>query len=359
MKICPTCSQKVGTKTIEKEKAKVMEMKRKIEPFGRKRGLLRLQLDKVEGKQNIKGEAIKRWKQDKEEILKLNVEIESLIHKREKHQKNESLKSDVRRYKKALEKLKNKNFELLRKAETINFKATALEEDAEESNKIVMKYNRVVSDIEKVERDVQLERIHKQELEDIIEKNEGKIELALHHNEEIDKENNKLLHLDDYLQYIRTVCKDEQIKQYAISANVPYLNKQTNHYLSEVGHGFYVALNKWLDLDIKGPGIAGATYGNLSGGEARGIDLSLQMALLDFARVKAGVFPDILELDELLDSSIDSYGLERIMQIVRMKQEEDNLKIFLVSHRKEVNDVGVDRTFLIEKVNGYSNVMIQ
>lgn len=359
MKICPTCNQKVGTKTIENEKAKVMKMRQDIVPFNRKRQLLRLQLDKIEGKQNIKGEAIKRWKQDKEQILKLNVEMGSLIHKKEKHEKNEKIKKDVRRYKRALEKLKNKNFELLRKAETINFKATALGEDAEESNKIVMKYNRVVSDIEKVERDFQLEKIHRQELEDIIDKNEGKIQLALQHNEEIEKEHNKLIHLDDYLQYIRTVCKDEQIKQYAISANIPYLNKQTNHYLSEVGHGFYVTLNKWLDLDIRGPGIAGATYGNLSGGEARGIDLSLQMALLDFARVKAGIFPDILELDELLDSSIDTYGLERIMQIVRMKQEEDNLKIFLVSHRKEVNDVSVDRTFLIEKVNGYSNVMIQ
>jgi DNA repair exonuclease SbcCD ATPase subunit len=358
MKICPTCNQKVGTKTIENEKAKVTKMKQDIVPFDRKREILRLKLDSVEKEQQIKSEAIRRWKQDKEELLTLNVKIGSLIHKKEKHEKNDSIKKDVRRYKRALKKLETKNFELLRKAETINFKATALGEDAEESNKIVMEYNRVVSDIEKVERDVQLERVHKQELEDIIEKNEGKIQLALHHNEEIEKEHNKLMHLDDYLQYIRTVCKDEQIKQYAISANVPYLNKQTNHYLSEVGHGFYVTLNKWLDLDIKGPGIAGATYGNLSGGEARGIDLSLQMALLDFARVKAGIFPDILELDELLDSSIDSYGLERIMQIVRVKQEEDNLKIFLVSHRKEVNDVSVDRTFLIEKVNGYSNVCI-
>ena len=359
MKICPTCNQKVGTKCIENEKTKINEKRKELEPFNRKRQILKFKLEDVEKKQQIKGEAIKRWSQDKEQILKLNVEMGSLIHKKEKHEKNEKIKKDVRRYKRALEKLKNKNFELLRKAETINFKATALGEDAEESNKIVMKYNRVVSDIEKVERDFQLEKIHRQELEDIIEKNEGKIQLALHHNEEIEKEHNKLLHLDDYLQYIRTVCKDEQIKQYAISANIPYLNKQTNHYLSEVGHGFYVMLDKWLDLDIKGPGITGATYGNLSGGEARGIDLSLQMALLDFARVKAGIFPDILELDELLDSSIDTYGLERIMQIVRMKQEEDNLKIFLVSHRKEVNDVSVDRTFLIEKVNGYSNVMIQ
>jgi len=359
MKICPTCNQKVGTKTIEKEKAKVNKKRQELVPFEKKRQILRFKHDDIEKKQQIKSEATKRWSQDKEQVLKLNVEMGSLIHKKEKHEKNEKIKKDVRRYKRALEKLKNKNFELIRKAETINFKATALGEDAEESNKIVMKYNRVVSDIEKVERDVQLEKIHRQELEEIIDKNEGKIELALHHNEEIEKEHNRLIHLDDYLQYIRTVCKDEQIKQYAISANIPYLNKQTNHYLSEVGHGFYVMLDKWLDLDIRGPGIAGATYGNLSGGEARGIDLSLQMALLDFARVKAGIFPDILELDELLDSSIDSYGLERIMQIVRMKQEEDNLKIFLVSHRKEVNDVGVDRTFLIEKVNGYSNVMIQ
>ena len=45
------------------------------------------------------------------------------------------------------------------------------------------------------------------------------------------------------------------------------------------------------------------------------------------------------------------------MQIVRLKQQQDKLKVFLVSHRKEVNDVSADRTILIEKVGGYSNVI--
>jgi DNA repair exonuclease SbcCD ATPase subunit len=170
---------------------------------------------------------------------------------------------------------------------------------------------------------------------------------------------NKLNDISDYLDYVKMICKDENVKQFAISTIIPYLTSRTNHYLSEVGYSFYVEFNNWLDEDIKGPGISNCTYGNLSGGESKAVSFALQMALLDVSRIQAGIFPDILLLDEILDSSVDSYGLEKILGIVKLKQREDRTKTFIVSHRKEVTDLDADRIYLIEKKDGFSHIRLQ
>ncbi len=358
--VCPTCGQKVkGAQTLQKIYANIEENKKKIDKLDGKANLFRMKLGDIENKDDIKRQAIIRWRKDKDEVMKLQSDINSLLHSQAQKYRKEKLKKDIKRYRNVQRKLEISMRKVIEEAESIGRKAAILSEDAAKAKNIIDKYNNVVSEIERIEEKLNLEQTHKDELKSMLNKAKSKIAEARVSNQDIENEEKKLLHLTDYMQYIRLVCKDENLKQYVISANMPYLNQQTNEYLSDVGTGFYVSLDKWLDLDIKGPGIRGASYGNLSGGEARGIDLSLQMAFLDFARVKAGVFPDILELDELLDSSVDSYGLEKIMQIVRAKQRKDNLKIYLVSHRKEVNDVSVDRTYMIEKVNGYSNVFLQ
>lgn len=358
--VCPTCGQKVkGAQTLQKIYANIEENKKKIDKLDEKANLFRMKLGDIEKKDDIKRQAIIRWRKDKDEVMKLQSDINSLLHSQAQKYRKEKLKKDIKRYRNVQRKLEISMRKVIEEAESIGRKAAILSEDTAKAKNIIDKYNNVVSEIERLEEKLNLEQTHKDELKSMLNKAKSKISEARVSNQDIENEEKKLLHLTDYMQYIRLVCKDENLKQYVISANMPYLNQQTNEYLSDVGTGFYVSLDKWLDLDIKGPGIRGASYGNLSGGEARGIDLSLQMAFLDFARVKAGVFPDILELDELLDSSVDSYGLEKIMQIVRAKQRKDNLKIYLVSHRKEVNDVSVDRTYMIEKVNGYSNVFLQ
>jgi len=357
VKICPTCSQEVGAAVVQKFRAAVTEKQDKLGKLKEMRLILHSKLSGVEQKQNIKSEALIRWTNDKNDIMKMDAEIKSLLHVKEKMSRKGELKKDIKKFGRVLKKLEAAQAKIVKKAERVGIKATLLEEEVTKAKEIIDRYNNIVAEVEHLEEKIKLEEDYRNQLKDIIDKNSATIAEAEISNEDGEKKKNKLLHLNDYLQYIRTVCKDEHIKQYAISANVPYLNKKTNEYLAEVGHGFFVVLDKWLDLDIRGPGISGAGYGNLSGGEARGIDLALQLALLDFARGKAGVFPDILELDELLDSSIDSYGLKKVMQIVRLKQQQDKLKVFLVSHRKEVNDVSADRTILIEKVGGYSNVL--
>jgi DNA repair exonuclease SbcCD ATPase subunit len=175
-----------------------------------------------------------------------------------------------------------------------------------------------------------------------------------------EKRKSTYANLIDYLEVIKEICKDENLKQYAISSIMPYLNRQTNHYLSEVGYGFFATIDKWLEADIKGPGIAKATYGSLSGGESKGIDLAIQFGLLDIAKIQAGRWPDILTMDEILDSSVDSKGIGKLMEIIRAKQIEDHNKIFIISHREELaDDFEADNIYFVEKENGYSKISIR
>ena len=177
-------------------------------------------------------------------------------------------------------------------------------------------------------------------------------------NDGIVKKQRTFINIIDYLAAIRDICKDERVKQYAISSIMPYINQQVNHYLSEVGYGFYCVIDKWLESEIKGPGISKATYGSLSGGEARGIDLAMQFALLDVARLQAGVWPDIVIMDEILDSSVDGKGIDKLMDIIKTKQQEESSKIFIISHRDEIGDeFDADNTYFVEK-DGYSKVTI-
>jgi DNA repair exonuclease SbcCD ATPase subunit len=175
---------------------------------------------------------------------------------------------------------------------------------------------------------------------------------------EFKKEMTKLTTIKDYVKAIKGLLKDEMIKQHMISRIMPYLNKQANYYLSEVNYAFYVSIDKWLDIQIKGPGIKNATYASLSGGERRGIDLAVQLGFLDIARTQSGIFPDLLTFDELLDSSIDGQGIGEVLKIVRVKQRETDGKFFIISHRSEIDTDLIDNVYNVVKENGYSRVEI-
>jgi chromosome segregation ATPase len=66
---------------------------------------------------------------------------------------------------------------------------------------------------------------------------------------------NQLTEIIDYLEYLKTLCKDEYAKQYAISAHIPSVNEKVNKYLSDGGMNFYIKFDNWLEATIKGPGI--------------------------------------------------------------------------------------------------------
>jgi len=63
---------------------------------------------------------------------------------------------------------------------------------------------------------------------------------------------------------------------------------------------------------------------------------------MDIAGLQATTPIDILILDEILDSSIDGYGIKELMDIIKIKQEENGLKVHIISHREEIAKASTD-----------------
>jgi DNA repair exonuclease SbcCD ATPase subunit len=231
-----------------------------------------------------------------------------------------------------------------------------IEMDIENIKKGISELNTLKQEIENLEQKILRETEARKGIEEIIGSNEARMAELQVKIRESTGTLTRLGGITDYLEYTKNICRDENIKQFAISAIVPYLNKQTNYYLAESGANFYIKFDNWLEETIEGPGIFNCEYNNLSGGESRSVDLALQFAFLDVARIQAQVFPDILILDELLDSSVDATGLISILNIIKARQKEDDSKIFLVTHRTEISNIEVDNVYMVEKREGFSHI---
>lgn len=229
-----------------------------------------------------------------------------------------------------------------------------IRDDIQEKFEEIQRKEREISGIQEK---IKIKDQTKKEFEALIATEVKKAKNLKESNEIFEKKRKTFINITDYLNIIKEICKDENIKQYAISSIMPYLNQQTNYYLSEVGYGFYTILDKWLDAEIRGPGIKDASYGSLSGGEGRGIDLAMLFALLDIARVQAGIWPDILVIDEFLDTSVDSSGIGKLLEIVKAKQMDDKSKIFIISHRDEIDKDLFDNVYFVKKEK-FSEVII-
>lgn len=167
----------------------------------------------------------------------------------------------------------------------------------------------------------------------------------------------KLHKMLDHLNYMRVALKDENVKQFAISAQLPYLNHRANHYLSESGFPYTVSIDGWLDVIIRGMGTEDVGYNSLSGGETKAMDMAVQLACNDIAELQAKTVLGFAIYDEILDTSLDADGVQKLMEIVKVKQREDNSCVLCISHRDEIKDLDFDNTIMVHKQNGFSSIV--
>jgi DNA repair exonuclease SbcCD ATPase subunit len=305
-------------------------------------------LDKLaKERMNLHNEQV-RLEDNRDKLYKLKDQV--------KHGHDEkSLKKTKKRYIRTGKNLAAQLGKIKSELHKVDKKVTEI--DLEEMELNIRKIDDKEQEIEKIKQQIELQKQKLNEYKALIKTNKSKIKKLLDNNEKFQKERQKYINIVDYLNVVREVCKDENIKQYAISSIMPFLNQKTNYYLSEVGYSFYTVLNKWIEAEIKGPGVKDASYGSLSGGEGRGIDLALQFSLLDIARVQAGTWPDILVLDEVLDSSVDRPGIDKLLSIIRTKQDQEDNKIFIISHRN-INFIEAENTYFVTK-SDYSKVEVK
>ena len=96
------------------------------------------------------------------------------------------------------------------------------------------------------------------------------------------------------------------------------------------------------------------SYSSFSEGEKMRIDLALLFTWREVARLKNSVNTNLLIMDEVFDSSLDGFGTEEFLKIIRYVIKDAN--IFVISHKSDLHDK-FESVLRFEKVKGFSRMV--
>lgn len=128
-----------------------------------------------------------------------------------------------------------------------------------------------------------------------------------------------------------TLLKDTGIKTAIIREYLPAMNKLINRYLSSMDFFVKFELDESFNEVIRSRARDEFSYESFSEGEKRRIDLSILFTWRQIAKMKNSVNTNLMILDEILDGSLDSVGIDYFLSI--MNQFGEHTNVFVISHR--------------------------
>ena len=164
---------------------------------------------------------------------------------------------------------------------------------------------------------------------------------------------NNLIKLKEHQQFLLNLLtsKDSFVRKRIIDQNLSYLNQRLAYYLDRVGLPHIVKFLNDLSVEISELGRE-LDFDNLSRGERNRLILSLSWAFRD---VWESLYQQInlLFIDELIDSGMDSMGVENGIGVLKKMSRERGKSIFLISHRDELI-TRVNNVLTVTKENGFT-----
>ena len=146
--------------------------------------------------------------------------------------------------------------------------------------------------------------------------------------------------------------KDSFIRKKIIDQNLAYLNNRLTYYLDKLGLPHQVLFQNDLNVEITQLG-QDLDFDNLSRGERNRLILGLSFAFRD---VWESLYQNInlLFIDELIDSGMDTAGVENSLSILKKMAREREKNIYLISHKDEL--IGrVNHVLRVVKENGFTS----
>ena len=165
--------------------------------------------------------------------------------------------------------------------------------------------------------------------------------------EDLGTKKEEIVHYD----FAYSLLKDDGVKTKIIKKYLPFINQQVNRYLQMMDFYINFELDTEFNESIKSPIHEDFSYSSFSEGEKSRIDLSLLFAWREVARVKNSVNCNILLFDEVFDSSLDGFGADEFLKIIRYVIKDTN--IFVISHKAGLEEK-FESTFKFEKKGGFS-----
>ena len=164
---------------------------------------------------------------------------------------------------------------------------------------------------------------------------------------------NELTFLKDHQEFLYKLLtsKDSFIRKKIIDQNIAYLNHRLAWYLDKLGLPHDVKFANDLNVEITEYG-RDLDFDNLSRGERNRLILGLSWAFRDmYESLNAPM--NLMCIDELIDSGMDTMGVENALSILKKMNREQGKNIFLISHKEEL--VGrVNNVLTVVKEGGFT-----
>jgi DNA repair exonuclease SbcCD ATPase subunit len=165
--------------------------------------------------------------------------------------------------------------------------------------------------------------------------------------EDLSNKKQEIVHYD----FAYSLLKDDGVKTKIIKKYLPFINQQVNRYLQMMDFYINFHLDEEFSETVKSPIHEDFSYSSFSEGEKMRIDLALLFTWREVARVKNSANTNLLIMDEVFDSSLDGFGTDEFLKIIRYVIKDAN--IFVISHKTDLHDK-FETVHRFEKVKGFS-----
>jgi len=209
-----------------------------------------------------------------------------------------------------------------------------------ETNKYIAKLEKLIEELKTNKASTEIEELELKTLNDTLTELKGNLRT--------------LINEKTYYEIASGLLKDTGIKTKIIKQYLPIINKLVNKYLASLDFFVNFNLDESFKETIKSRHRDDFTYNNFSEGEKQRIDMALMLTWRAVAKLKNSSNTNLLILDEVFDSSLDTNGTEELMKILHMLE---GVNLFVISHKGDILQDKFSNVIRFEKVNNFSRIM--
>ena len=159
---------------------------------------------------------------------------------------------------------------------------------------------------------------------------------------------------DDY-EICKFVLGEEGVRSFVVKRLLSMMNASIQQYINDLGMSIRCKFDEYFDEQLSNDKGKEISYWNLSGGERRTVDLACAWAFKDLKRKISGVSSNVEFFDEYLDSTLDSMGIDKLIEQIKHRIDRFDLSVYVISHRTETAKHVTGEIVELSKENGITS----
>ena len=231
---------------------------------------------------------------------------------------------------------------------TVSKEVTDLTHEISQINTKISGYQRQVRDLEQEIQTVATRLAERNSEHEKLESLEEQFKIA---SEETESKKDQLTNFN----FVYDLLKDGGVKTQIIKKYLPLINSQVNKYLQMMEFFINFCLDEEFNESIQSPVQEDFSYSSFSEGEKMRIDLALLFTWREIAKIKNSLNCNLIIFDETFDSSLDGFGTDEFMKIIRFVIKDANT--FVISHKEGMRDKFLN-VLKFEKQKGFSRLVV-